>query len=190
MSQICNNLKNFNVKHEIWIAKIAIIWSHFRNISWFSFEYNAIKFQNVFVLISIILNTIYICWFLEIAIWFFFSQIFNNVDKLKLSNCFRSRRRRKTLILIKYDCILFKTVELIENVFNNFDSYKNDFLRKSIMIHSLRFLKRFRNIQFESKFCIFLLFSDSTSIARRWYSIWKRIAISIFSSSTSWKICL
>ena len=166
MSQIWNNLKNFNVKYEIWIAKIAIIWTHFRNILWFSFEYNAIKFQNVFVLISIILNTMYICWLLEIAIWFFFSQIFNNVNKLKLFNCFRSSRKRKTMILIKYERILFKKIELTENVFNNFDSYTNDFLKKSIMIHFLRFLKRFKNIQFES-FCIFLLFFDSISIIAR-----------------------
>ena len=148
MSQIWNNLKNFNVKHEIWIAEIAIIWTHFRNILWFSFEYNAIEFQNVFVLLSIILNIMYICWFLKIAIWFFFSQIFNNVNKLKLFNCFRSKRKRKTIILIKYERILFKKIELTENVFNNFDSYTNDFLKKSIMIHFLRFFKRSKNIQF------------------------------------------
>ena len=29
--------------YEFSIAKIAIIWSHFRNISWFLIEFNAIK---------------------------------------------------------------------------------------------------------------------------------------------------
>ena len=142
MSQI-NMLK---ISMSNMIAEIAIIWSHFRNISWFSIEYSAIKYQNLFVLISIILNFMYKCWLLKIAIWFFFSMTFNNVCRQELSVFFL----RKTAILIKSERIFCKRREMTENVFdffNNFISWSNDFLRKSVMIHFLRFLKRFRNIQ-------------------------------------------
>ena len=94
----------------------------------------------------------YICWFLKIAKWFFFSMIFNNVCRQRLFEYFL----RKTTILIKFERIFCKNVEMIENVFdffNNFISWSNDFLKKSIMIQFFRFLKRFRNIQSIFFFC-------------------------------------
>ena len=101
------------------LQSLLIIWSHFRNISWFSIEYSAIEYQNLFALISIILNSMYICWLLKIAIWFFFSMIFNNVCRQKLS-VFLLRR---TAMLIKSERIFCKRREMTEDVFDFFNNF-------------------------------------------------------------------
>ena len=145
------------------LQSLLIIWSHLRSISWFSIEYSAIECQNLFVLISIILNSMYICWLLKTAIWFFFSMIFNNVCRQRLS-VFLLRR---TTMLIRFERIFCRRREMIEDVlnfFNNFISWSNDFLRKLIMIHLLRFLKRSRNTQLTM---LFFFFASDSSIDRK-----------------------